>query len=69
MGLKREELKSKLMPKAEVAIDKMLGSVDISAQPDQGTDELDEAEITVCQFVKAGEHAPKMLDLADKTLD
>jgi hypothetical protein len=36
-----------------VGIRRLLGSVDISPQPDECTDKLDEAEIGAIQFVEA----------------
>ena len=47
----------------------VLGSVDISPQPDERTDKLDEAEIGAIQFVEAREDAAKVLELVDTTLD
>src|SRR5579871_4679587 len=46
-----------------------LGSVDILAQPNQGTGELQKPKITTGQFVEARKDTPKMLDFADKALN
>lgn len=46
-----------------------LGSVDISAQPDERTDEVDEPQIGAIQLVKAGEDAAKVLEFVDAAFD
>ena len=46
----------------------LLGSVDISTQPDYRTDKLQKTEKTAGKFVIAGKHTTKMLDLVDETL-
>ncbi len=47
----------------------MLGSVDISAQPNKRTDKLDEAEKGAIQFVETREDAPKVLELIEAAFD
>jgi hypothetical protein len=46
-----------------------LGSVDISAQPDERTNELDESQVGAVQFVEAGKDAAKMLELVEAAFD
>ena len=46
-----------------------LGCVDISSQPYEGTDEMEESEVSVRQLVEPGEDATEMLDLADEAFD
>ena len=47
----------------------LLGSVDISSQPHERTDELDKAEIGAIQLVEAREDAAKLLEFVDATFD
>ena len=46
-----------------------LGSVDISAQPNQSASEMQEAQIPAGEFVIACKNASEMLDLVDETLN
>ena len=46
---------------------RQLGSVDISPQPNERTDKVDEAEIGAIQLVEAGEDAAKLLEFVDAT--
>ena len=46
-----------------------LGCVDISSQPYESADEVEEAEVYASQLVETGEDAPVVLDLADEALN
>lgn len=46
-----------------------LGCVDISPQPHEGTDEMEEPEVPVGQLIESGEDAAEVFDLADEALN
>jgi hypothetical protein len=48
---------------------KTLGCVDISAQPNQGADEMQKAQVARSELIEARKDMPEVLDLVDKTLD
>ena len=45
-----------------------LGRVDISSQPYESTNEMEEAEVPMCQLVESGEDVSVVFDLADEAL-
>ena len=47
----------------------MLGSVDISPEPDQSTNETEKAEIPVGQFLKSRKDPAEILDFVDETFN
>lgn len=46
-----------------------LGSVDISAQPNECTDKAEKAKITLGELVKTRKDTPVLLDFIDEALD
>ena len=66
---KREVQNSEFLPviPAKAGIHR-LGCVDISSQPYESTNEVEEAEVPMCQLVESGEDVSVVLDLADEAL-
>ena len=46
-----------------------LGSVDISLQPHESADEMEEPEVPAGQLVESGEETTEVLDLADEAFN